>query len=41
MVAYLVHLQNSTTADCITIDLFSAFEPGLVALFLTLPLKNG
>jgi hypothetical protein len=30
-----------TTANCIIIDLFSAFEPGLVALFLTLPLKNG
>jgi hypothetical protein len=29
------------TANCIIIDLFSAFEPGLVALFLTLPLKNG
>jgi hypothetical protein len=29
------------TANCIIIDHFSAFEPGLVAHFLTLPLKNG
>jgi hypothetical protein len=29
------------TANCIIIDHFSAFEPGLVDLFLTLPLKNG
>jgi hypothetical protein len=30
-----------TTTNCITIDHFSAFESELVALFLTLPLKNG
>ena len=29
------------TANCIIIDHFSAFEFELVALFLTLPLKNG
>jgi hypothetical protein len=29
------------TANCIMIDHFSAFEFELVALFLTLPLKNG
>jgi hypothetical protein len=29
------------TANCIIIDHFSAFEPGLVAPFLTLLLKNG
>ena len=28
-------------ANCIIIDHFSAFEFELVALFLTLPLKNG
>jgi hypothetical protein len=31
----------ASTANCIIIDHFSAFEPGLVAHFLTLPLKNG
>jgi hypothetical protein len=29
------------TANCIIIGHFSAFESGLVALLLTLPLKNG
>eukprot|EP01046_Picozoa_sp_COSAG06_P035013 COSAG06_NODE_3717_length_4978_cov_1.916991_9_plen_55_part_01 len=29
------------TANCIIIDHFSAFEPGLVAPFLTLRDKNG
>ena len=42
MVAYLAHLQNSTTtANCIIIDHFSGFESGLVAPFLTLRDKNG
>eukprot|EP01046_Picozoa_sp_COSAG06_P040361 COSAG06_NODE_4875_length_3888_cov_11.473740_6_plen_93_part_00 len=30
-----------STANCIIIDHFSAFEPGLVAPFLTLRDKNG
>eukprot|EP01046_Picozoa_sp_COSAG06_P017322 COSAG06_NODE_1172_length_10425_cov_7.741042_5_plen_114_part_00 len=34
-------LRCHSTANCIMIDHFSAFESGLVALFLTLPLKNG
>jgi hypothetical protein len=33
--------EDPDTANCIIIDLFSAFEPGLVALFLTLRDKNG
>ena len=33
--------HRTTTANCIIIDRFSAFGFELVALFLTLPLKNG
>jgi hypothetical protein len=32
---------SSSTANCIIIGHFSAFQFELVALFLTLPLKNG
>jgi hypothetical protein len=43
--SYWYRLNDDTTmvrtANCITTDHFSAFEPGLVAPFLTLRDKNG
>jgi hypothetical protein len=36
-----VFLKHTSTANYIIFDHFSAFEFELVALFLTLPLKNG